>query len=52
MTTTNKEGMKGRMRGSLPTLEKIERRIFLIREHRVILSTDLAGLYAVEPRVL
>lgn len=38
--------------GSLPTLEKIERRVFLIRGHRVMLSTDLADLYAVEPRVL
>jgi len=38
--------------GSLPTLEKIERRVFLIRGHRVMLSTDLADLYAVEPRAL
>ena len=38
--------------GSLPTLEKIERRVFLLRSHRVMLSTDLADLYAVKPRVL
>ena len=38
--------------GRLPTLENIERRVFLIRGHRVMLSTDLANLYAVEPRVL
>jgi hypothetical protein len=38
--------------GSLPALEKIEQRVFLIRGHRVMLSTDLADLYAVEPRVL
>ena len=38
--------------GNFPTLEKIERRVFLIRGHRVMLSTDLADLYAVEPRVL
>ena len=38
--------------GNIPTLEKIERRVFLIRGHRVMLSTDLAELYAVEPRVL
>lgn len=32
--------------------ERIEQTIFLIRGHRVMLSADLAGLYAVEPRVL
>jgi ORF6N domain len=36
----------------LPVVEKIERRVLLIRSHRVMLSTDLADLYAVEPRVL
>jgi len=30
----------------------IEKRIFLIRGHRVILSIDLAELYGVEPKVL
>ena len=37
--------------GVVPT-EKIERRIYLIRDHRVMLSTDLAILYGVEPKVL
>ena len=31
--------------------ERIEQTIFLIRGHRVMLSTNLADLYAVEPRV-
>ena len=30
----------------------IEKRIFLIRGHKVILSIDLAELYGVEPKVL
>jgi hypothetical protein len=33
-------------------VERIENRIFLIRGHKVMLSTDLAELYQVEPRVL
>ena len=33
-------------------LETIERRIFIIRGQKVMLSTDLADLYEVEPRVL
>ena len=32
--------------------EQIEQIILMIRGHRVMLSTDLADLYAVEPRVL
>jgi hypothetical protein len=32
--------------------ESIESSILLIRGHKVILSTDLAALYDVEPRVL
>ena len=32
--------------------ERIEQTILLIRGHRVMLSTVLADLYAVEPRVL
>ena len=32
--------------------ERIERAILLIRRQKVILSTDLARLYNVEPRVL
>ena len=37
---------------SVVTSECAEGRIFLIRGHRVMLSTDLAALYEVEPRVL
>lgn len=33
-------------------IEPIERRIVLLRGERVMLSTDLAALYGVEPRVL
>ena len=32
--------------------ERIERSILLIRGHKVMLSTDLAELYGVEPRIL
>ena len=32
--------------------ERIERRIFMLRGHKVMLSTDLADLYEVEPRAL
>ena len=32
--------------------EVIEKQIFMIRGHKVMLSTDLADLYQVEPRVL
>lgn len=35
----------------IPT-ERIEKRIFLLRGHKVMLSSDLADLYQVEPRVL
>ena len=37
---------------SLAPIEVIERRIFLIRDQRVMLSTHLAELYGVEPRAL
>ena len=33
-------------------LERIENRIFILRGHRVMLSSDLAELYEVEPRAL
>src|SRR5690242_4485919 len=33
-------------------VERIEKRIFLLRGERVMLSMDLADLYGVEPRVL
>jgi len=38
--------------GTIVPLERIESRIFLIRRHKVMLSTHLAELYEVEPRVL
>jgi len=33
-------------------IEKIPESIYIVRGHRVMLSTDLAALYGVEPRVL
>jgi len=44
--------MKAAGSGSLVPVERIDRAILLIRGHKVILSTDLAVLYGVEPRVL
>ena len=38
--------------GSLIPVDRIERSILLIRGQKVMLSTDLAELYQVEPRVL
>jgi hypothetical protein len=32
--------------------ERIENRIYMLRGHKVLLSTDLADLYEVEPRAL
>ncbi len=37
---------------SLILAERIERRILLIRGQKVLLDSDLAGLYRVETRVL
>jgi len=37
---------------SLVPSEKIEKRIFLLRDQKVMLSIHLAELYQVEPRVL
>ena len=37
---------------TLVPIEVIERKILLIRGHKVMLSTDLAGLYGVETRAL
>jgi hypothetical protein len=37
---------------ALIPVERIEKRIFLIRGHKVMLSNDLAELYEVEPRIL
>jgi hypothetical protein len=39
-------------KGGIIPLESIERAIFLVRGHKVILSTQLADLYQVEPRAL
>jgi hypothetical protein len=39
------------MSGLVP-IERIEKQIILVRGHKVILSTDLAELYEVEPRAL
>jgi hypothetical protein len=39
------------MSGLVP-IERIEKQIFLLRGQKVMLSTDLAELYEVEPRVL
>jgi ORF6N domain-containing protein len=39
------------MSGLMPT-ERIEKRIFLLHGQRVMLSTDLAELYGVAPKVL
>ena len=33
-------------------LQSVEQRIFLIRGHKVMLSTHLAGLYGVKPKTL
>lgn len=41
-----------RVKENLVPLERIERTIILIRNHKVILSADLAVLYGVEPRAL
>ena len=37
---------------ALPAAEVVERRICLVRGQKVMLSTDLAALYEVEPREL
>ena len=39
------------MNGLIPS-ERIEKRILLLRGQKVMLSTDLAELYEVEPRIL
>jgi hypothetical protein len=39
-------------KASLIPAQNVEQLIFLIRGHKVMLSTDLAGLYGVEPRAL
>ncbi len=38
--------------GQIIPIEQLTRRILILRGHRVMLSTDLAALYEVEPKVL
>jgi len=45
-------GVKGGNMADLVPFEEIERRIFLIRGHRVMLDSDLAELYDVETKYL
>ncbi|MBI5636412.1 MAG: ORF6N domain-containing protein [Nitrospinae bacterium] len=40
------------MKGSASTLPAVERSIYLIRGHKVLLSPDLAALYEIENRIL
>jgi len=40
------------MTSTSPSPGVLERQIFVLRGHRVMLSTDIARLYGVEPRVL
>jgi hypothetical protein len=46
------EGYTGGQMEAIVPAEIIETKIYLIRGHKVMLSTDLAELYGVEPRVL
>lgn len=48
---TQKQRISPALRPSVP-VELIERRIYLMRCQKVMLSTHLAELYGVEPRVL
>jgi hypothetical protein len=43
---------RGAARRSVILIERIERAILLVRGHKVMLSSDLAVLYGVEPRAL
>ncbi len=43
---------KPRKGGVVVPMERISQSILLIRGYKVILSTDLAEMYGVEPRVL
>ena len=53
MASTKSDGRRltARLDSPVPA-ERIETRIFVVRGYRVMLSTDLAGLYGVEPRAL
>lgn len=43
--------MKSQVNAPIPS-ERIERRIFMLRGQKVMLSTDLAELYEVQPKAL
>ena len=44
--------MKKKISSQLVSFQPLHRRIFILREQRVMLSVNLARLYGVEPRVL
>lgn len=46
------EVLKGIMGSQLVPIERIESKIYLIRNHKVMLDRDLAGLYGVKPIAL
>jgi hypothetical protein len=48
----NQDDRQERQAGSIIPVEQIQNRILLIRGQKVILDSDLAGLYGVETRVL
>src|SRR5882757_5327095 len=54
MSTSKKQSSSFRRKGasSAIVVSPVERKIRIIRAQKVILSTDLAALYKVEPRVL
>jgi ORF6N domain-containing protein len=54
MTASRKQSptRRSKIGSSLVVVHPIERKIHIIRGQKVILSTDLAALYKVEPRVL
>ena len=54
MSASRKQSSSAHRRGASPLalVRPIERKIHIIRAQKVILSTDLATLYGVEPRVL
>ena len=44
--------LKGACMNSIVLVERIEKQIFILRNRKVMLSSDLATLYQVEPKVL
>ena len=52
-TTNKRDTMKNKIvKAEVVLIERIEKKIFLIRNQKVMLSTHLAGLYEVEVKVL